>query len=62
MNEELRNETIKKKTISLGNDNLNDFLSGMVSKRLIWMFGSFSRDRILKLCEINLSLSAWIHD
>ena len=35
MNEELRNETIKKKTISLGNDNLNDFLSGMVSKRLI---------------------------
>ena len=49
INEELRKTTNKNKTISIKNDILNDFLSGMVVKRLIWMFGSFLQDRILKL-------------
>ena len=35
MNEELRKTNNKNKTISIKNDILNDFLSGMVDKRLI---------------------------
>ena len=35
MNEELRKISNKEKTISIKNDTLNDFLSGMVDKRLI---------------------------
>ena len=35
MNEELRKKTNKNKTISIKNGNLNDFLSGMVAKRLM---------------------------
>ena len=49
MNEELRKTTNKNKTINIKNDNLNDFLIGVVDKRLIWMFGSFLQERILKL-------------
>ena len=49
MNEELRKTTNKNKTISIKNDNLNDFLIGVVDKRLIWMFGSFLQERILTL-------------
>ena len=41
MNEELRKATDKNKIISIKNDTLNDFLSSMIVKRLIWMFGSF---------------------
>ena len=35
MNEELRKTTNEEKTISIKNDILNDFFSGMVDKRLI---------------------------
>ena len=35
MNEELRKTTNEEKAISLKNDILNDFLSGVVDKRLI---------------------------
>ena len=35
MNEELRKTTNKEKTITIKNDILNDFLSGMVDKCLI---------------------------
>ena len=35
MNEELRKKNNKEKTISIKNDILNDFLSGMVDKHLI---------------------------
>ena len=49
MNEELRKTTNINKTISIKNDFVNDFLSGMLDKGLIWMFGSFLQDRILKL-------------
>ena len=49
MNEELRKTTNKNKTISIKNGILNDFLSGMVEKRLICMFSSFLQDRILRL-------------
>ena len=49
MNEELRKATNKNKSISIKNGVLNDFLSGMVDKRLIWMFCSFLEDRILRL-------------
>ena len=49
MNEELRKAANKNKTISIKNDILNGFLSGMIDKRLIWMFGSFLQDCILKL-------------
>ena len=49
MNEELRKTTNKNKTISIKNGILIDFLSGMVDKRLIWTFGSFLQDRILRL-------------
>ena len=49
MNEELRKATNKNKTISIKNGILNDFLSGMVDKRLICMFGSFLQGQILSL-------------
>ena len=49
MNEELRKKTDKNKIISIKNDISNDFLSSIVVKRLIWMFGSFLHDRILRL-------------
>ena len=50
MNEELKKkETNENKTISIRNYILNGFLSGMVDKRLTWMFGSFLKDCILKL-------------
>ena len=35
MNEELCKTTNKKKTVRIRNDSLNDFLSGVVDKRLI---------------------------
>ena len=35
INEELRKTTNKNKTISIKNDISNDFLSGMIDKRLI---------------------------
>ena len=49
MNEELRKTTNKNQTISIKNGILNDFLSGMVDKRLICMSGSFLQDCILRL-------------
>ena len=49
MNEELRKTTNKNKIINIKNGILNDFLSGMIVKRLILMFGSFLQDRILRL-------------
>ena len=44
MKEESRKTTNKNKIISIKNDNLNDFLSDMVVKCLIWMFGSLLQD------------------
>ena len=49
MNEELRKTTNKNKIINIKNGILNDFLSGMIVKGLILMFGSFLQDRILRL-------------
>ena len=48
MKKQLR-KTNKEKTISMNDDILNDFLSGMVDKRLIRMFSYFLQDRILTL-------------
>ena len=48
-NEELRKTTNKNKITSTKNGFLNDFLNGMVGKRLIRMFGSFLQNRILRL-------------
>ena len=49
MNKELGKTTNKNKTISIKNYILNDFLSEMVVKRLMWMFSSFLQERKLKL-------------
>ena len=53
MNEELRKIDNKVKTISIKNDTLNDFLSGMVDKRLIWMLGSFFTRHHIKIVNSN---------
>ena len=53
MNEELRKISNKEKTISIKNDTLNDFLSGMVDKRLIWMLGSFFTRHHIKIVNSN---------
>ena len=37
------------KITSIKNGFLNDFLNGLVGKRLIWMFGSVLKDCILRL-------------
>ena len=48
MNKELRKTNNKERTISIKNDILNNFLNGIVEKRLIRMFSSFLQDRTLK--------------